>query len=56
MKIIHNGGYTQAELIVFRPIVYKNLMDAAQLLVLAMKKFGVDCSDNRNRVSLPLHM
>lgn len=54
MKIIHNGGYAYDELVVFRPIVYKNLLDAVQLLVLAMKKVGVDCSDNRNRVSQPV--
>ncbi|KAG8855595.1 Guanine nucleotide-binding protein alpha-2 subunit [Tulasnella sp. 330] len=50
MKIIHNGGYSHDELVVFRPIVYKNLLDAVQLLVLEMKKLGVDCSDNRTRM------
>ncbi|KAG8985945.1 Guanine nucleotide-binding protein alpha-2 subunit [Tulasnella sp. JGI-2019a] len=49
MKIIHNGGYTPEELEFFRPIVYKNLLDAAQLIILAMKKLGVDYADNRNR-------
>ncbi|KAG9001385.1 Guanine nucleotide-binding protein alpha-2 subunit [Tulasnella sp. JGI-2019a] len=50
MKIIHNGGYTPEELEFFRPIVYKNLLDAAQLIILAMKKLGVDYADNRNRL------
>ncbi|KAG8968856.1 Guanine nucleotide-binding protein alpha-2 subunit [Tulasnella sp. 419] len=50
MKIIHQNGYTQEELAVYRLVVYKNLIDSAKDLVLAMKKVGVDCVEGVNRV------
>lgn len=51
MKIIHQNGYTPEELSVFRLVVYKNLVDSAKDIVLAMKKVGVDCVEGVNRVS-----
>lgn len=50
MKIIHQNGYTRDELIVFRTVVNKNLVDSAQAIVLAMRKLGVDCVEGANRV------
>lgn len=50
MKIIHQNGYTSDELAVFRLVVYKNLVDSAKDIVLAMKKVGVDCVEGINRV------
>ena len=50
MKIIHQNGYTPEELAVFRMVVYKNLVDSAKDIVLAMKKVGVDCVEGINRV------
>ncbi|KAG8974264.1 Guanine nucleotide-binding protein alpha-2 subunit [Tulasnella sp. 425] len=49
MKIIHQNGYTPDELAVFRLVVYKNLVDSARDIVLAMKKIGVDCVEGINR-------
>lgn len=50
MKIIHQNGYTPDELAVYRQTVYKNLVDSAKDIVLAMKKVGVDCVEGINRV------
>lgn len=54
MKIIHQNGYTPDELAVFRLVVYKNLVDSAKDVILAMKKVGVDCVEGINRVRLAL--
>lgn len=51
MKIIHQNGYTPEELVFFRIVVYKNLVDSAKDVVMAMKKVGVDCVEGINRVS-----
>jgi hypothetical protein len=51
MKIIHQNGFTREELLTYRPIIYKNVLDSAQAIVLAMRKIGVDCVVPANRVS-----
>ncbi|EJT50515.1 G-protein alpha-subunit [Trichosporon asahii var. asahii CBS 2479] len=48
MKIIHQNGYTQDELMQFKNIVHKNVLDSAQALVMAMRKIGVDPEDPTN--------
>ncbi|KAL7417404.1 G protein alpha subunit [Mrakia frigida] len=50
MKIIHQNGYTKDELLQFRLIVYKNLVDSAQAVVMACRKLGVDPEEPANRV------
>lgn len=50
MKIIHQNGYSKEELLNFRMIVHKNLVDSAQALVMACRKLGVDPEDPANRV------
>ena len=52
MQISFQDGYTPAELAAFRPIVYKNLVDSAKDIILAMMKIGADCIEVTNRVSL----
>lgn len=42
MKIIHQNGYTATELAAYRQTVYRNLLESAQAIVLAMRKIGVD--------------
>ncbi len=42
MKIIHQNGYTAPELAAYRQTVYRNLLESAQAIVLAMRKIGVD--------------
>ncbi|KAG6333934.1 hypothetical protein ID866_5156 [Astraeus odoratus] len=49
MKIIHQGGFTDDELMTFRPIIYRNTLDSAQAIVLAMRKINVDCTNPLNR-------
>jgi guanine nucleotide-binding protein subunit alpha len=50
MKILHQNGYTLAELQKWRPIVNKNLVDSAQAIVLAMRTLNVDPENGANRV------
>jgi guanine nucleotide-binding protein G(i) subunit alpha len=49
MKIIHQNGFSREELESYRPIVYRNVLDSAQAIVLAMRKIGVDCVHYSNR-------
>jgi guanine nucleotide-binding protein subunit alpha len=49
MKIIHQNGFTTEELLSYRPTIYKNVIDSAQAIVLAMRKIGVDCVQPENR-------
>jgi guanine nucleotide-binding protein subunit alpha len=49
MKIIHQNGYTNDELLSFRPTIFRNLVDSAQDIVLAMRKLGVDPALPENR-------
>lgn len=50
MKIIHQKGFTKDELVnVYRPIVYRNLLESAHNIILAMRKIGVDCVSPENR-------
>lgn len=39
MKIIHQNGYSKDELLLYRLTVIKNLVDSAQAIVLALRKF-----------------
>lgn len=52
MKIIHQNGYTPEELMLYRLTVIKNLVDSAQAIVLALRKFKLEpeVPDNRVRV------
>ena len=42
MKIIHQNGYTREELASYRLTVYRNLLESAQAIVLAMRKLAID--------------
>jgi len=50
MKIIHQNGYSKDELLLFKVTVYKNVMDSAQGLVVAMRKFKFEPLEPVNRV------
>ena len=54
MKIIHQNGYKPDELMLFRTTIYKNTLESAHHILLAMRKIGVDCVDPSNRVRLTL--
>lgn len=51
MKIIHQNGYSSDELMLYRLTVLKNLLDSAQALVLALRKFMLEPELSENRVS-----
>ncbi|KAF8839818.1 G-protein alpha subunit [Paxillus ammoniavirescens] len=51
MKIAHQSGLTDDELMTFRPTIYGNLLDSAQAIVLAMRKINVECVDPVNRLN-----
>ena len=42
MKIIHQNGYNDTELLSFRPTIYKNLLESAHHILLAARKIGLD--------------
>ena len=52
MKIIHQGGFSDAELAEFRSVVYKNVLESAQHIIIYLKKIGVKFS---NQVPFYLH-
>lgn len=41
MKIIHQNGYTDSELYLFKSTIYKNLLDCGRALLTAVDKFGL---------------
>lgn len=45
MKIIHQNGYSQEELLMYKTTVYKNLMDCAKAIVEALDTFGLSVSE-----------
>ncbi|KAH7920557.1 guanine nucleotide binding protein, alpha subunit [Leucogyrophana mollusca] len=51
MKIIHQNGFSRDELMTYRPTIYKNTVDSAQAIVLAMRKLKVDCVLPANRAN-----
>ncbi|KAG0066928.1 Guanine nucleotide-binding protein alpha-2 subunit, partial [Podila epicladia] len=51
MKVIHQGGYSREELATFRLTIYKNLVDSAQALVLAMEKLRLEPVKPENRAN-----
>ncbi len=40
MKIIHQNGFSPSELIMHKPIIYKNLLQCAKSIAKALKQFG----------------
>lgn len=50
MKIIHQNGFTNEELMTFRPTIYRNTLDSAQAIVLQMRNMNVECITPANRV------
>ncbi|RIB12028.1 guanine nucleotide binding protein, alpha subunit [Gigaspora rosea] len=50
MKIIHQNGYSKEELLPYRIVVYKNLVESAQIVVNAIRKFRLEPKKTINRV------
>ncbi|KAG6377669.1 hypothetical protein JVT61DRAFT_14434 [Boletus reticuloceps] len=51
MRIIHQNGFTDEELMTYRPTIYRNTLDSAQAIVLATRKIGLEYIDPNNRVN-----
>ncbi|CAG7854906.1 Guanine nucleotide-binding protein alpha-3 subunit [Serendipita indica DSM 11827] len=51
MKIIHQNGYSHAELLMFRPTIYRNLLESAEAAVLAMRKLDIQPAMEANRTN-----
>lgn len=49
MKMIHQGGYNREELETLKLNVYRNLVDSARSLIMAMEKMGVQPSKPENK-------
>lgn len=49
MKIIHQNGFSDEELLQFRTTIWKNVLDSAQAIILHMRKLGIDCITPANR-------
>ncbi|GAA6035170.1 hypothetical protein JCM8097_006401 [Rhodosporidiobolus ruineniae] len=50
MKIIHQNGYSRDEMLLFRLTIHKNILDSAQGLVLALRRFKMDPIEEVNQV------
>lgn len=50
MKIIHQNGYTEQELYMFRLTVVKNVIESARTLALALRLLGMEPERPENRV------
>ncbi|KAG2138033.1 heterotrimeric G protein alpha subunit [Suillus clintonianus] len=50
MKIIHQNGFTQDQLLTFRPTIYRNTLDSAQGIILQMRSMNVECVMSANHV------
>lgn len=50
MKIIHLKGYSEDELYNYRPTVFKNLVECAKAVIMAMQQFNLEPqnADNKN--------
>jgi len=53
MKIIHKEGFSDAELAEYRPIIFKNVLDSAQAVIIYMRKIGWEFVTYTNRVCCP---
>ncbi|TFK20026.1 heterotrimeric G-protein alpha subunit, GPA3-like protein [Coprinopsis marcescibilis] len=49
MKIIHKNGFSAQELAEYRPVVYRNVLESSQHVVVYMRKAGLDCMEYANR-------
>ncbi|KAF8186659.1 heterotrimeric G-protein alpha subunit, GPA3-like protein [Pholiota molesta] len=50
MRILHQHGFSDAELAAYRLAIHKNVLDSANAVVVHMKKLGLECVDFENRL------
>lgn len=56
MKILHQNGYSQEDLVMYKTTVYKNLLDCAKAIVKALEQFDIklneeDSTKNSNTIT-----
>lgn len=51
MRIIHKDGFPESERLTYCSIVYRNVLDSIQAIIVAMRKLDIDCTVYSNRVS-----
>jgi guanine nucleotide-binding protein subunit alpha len=56
MKIIHQNGYSHDELIAFRPLIWKNLLESARDIVQALRKFNLEPITPANKVGRSINL
>lgn len=49
MKIIHLRGYSEEELYNYRPTVFKNLIECAKSVIMAMRQFDIEPTNPETR-------
>ncbi|GAA5877082.1 hypothetical protein JCM16303_006161 [Sporobolomyces ruberrimus] len=49
MKLIYQNGYSRDEMMLFRLTIHKNIIDSAQGLVLALRRFQMEPTEEVNR-------
>lgn len=54
MKIIHQDGFTREKPTSYRITIYRNLLESAKNILLAMRKINADCINPSNRVRQPI--
>lgn len=54
MKIINKNGYTKDELITWKIIVYKNIVESIQSIIRAIKKFDMQFTIEQNNVNFAI--
>lgn len=55
MKIIHQNGYSQDELLTWKLTIFKNIIDSIQSVVAAMLKFEYDFDMLKEQVGFLLY-
>ena len=60
MKILHQNGYSQEDLLMYKTTVYKNLLDCAKAIVAALEQFDLsvvdeDTSESNEQKQIPSH-
>jgi guanine nucleotide-binding protein subunit alpha len=48
-KVLYQNGYTAEELALYRPTIYKNVIDCAKALISVMKQFEIQPEQELNR-------
>jgi len=51
MKIIHQNGYSEEELLAFRPLIWKNLLESALAVIQGLERFNLEPIQSHNKAN-----